>query len=265
MKETVYFAFGNPIVKFMVATVYQHIVEEALGAIGDAEITDCAIGEKTVAVESSLGTGIAMRYADRCESRSHLAGIERSVCKMHLHELVSAYLETDKLYQAISLAAINSILNVNGTVPAPDYQDFVADMPKGACLGLVGYFAPVVRMARLCGVSLRIFELKGIPQTLRPAAAAEQMPLCDGVILTGSAFSNKSIHHYLPHIPKHVPACILGPSTPLAGTLGRFSLGSSRVCHKACVFDAVRRHASCGHLRRWLEKIGRPPVTDGDA
>ncbi len=246
----------------MVATVYQHIVEEALDAIGDAEITDCAIGEKTVAVESSCGIGIAMRYAGQRESRCHPADIERSVCRMRLSALIGAYLETDTLYHAISLAAINSVLNNKGTVPAPDYEDMVAGMPKGACLGLVGYFAPVVRMARLCDVSLRIFELKDIPQTFRPETAAELMPLCDGVILTSSAFSNKSIHHYLPHIPEHIPACILGPSTPLADSLGRFSLGSSRVCDKTCVFDAVRRHASCGHLRRWLEKIGRTPLTN---
>lgn len=247
----------------MVATVYQLIVEEALDAIGDAEIMDCAIGEKTVAVETSRGTGVAMRYAGFGENRSRLAGIERAVCRMRLTELVSAYLATDTLYHAISLAAINSILNGKGTVPAPDYRDMVAGMPKGACLGLVGYFAPVVRMARLCDVSLRIFELKDIPQTFRPEAAATLMPLCDGVILTGSAFSNKSIHHYLPHIPEHVPACILGPSTPLADSLGRFSMGSSRVCDKTCVFDAVRRHASCGHLRRWLEKIGRKRQMNG--
>ena len=175
----------------MVVTVYQYIVEATLEAIGDAKMADCAIGEKTVAVETSRGTGVAMYYAGFGENRSRLAGIERAVCRMRLTELVSAYLATDSLYHAISLAAINSILNGKGAVPAPDYRDMVAGMPKGACLGLICHFAPVVWIACLCGVSLRVIELKDIPKTFRPENTAEQIPLRNEVILTGSVFQQK--------------------------------------------------------------------------
>lgn len=241
----------------MVAQIYKNIVTEALHSIVNNEVVDCAIGDRTVAVESDRGTGIAMLYAKSNRSRKQLDDIEQSVRTMTLESLVGTYLEDDPFYASIGLAAINSLLIEKSDTPAPDYQNaFLHDNPP-VHLGLVGYFAPVVHFAKKHGQKLSVFELRDIPDTFRPEDAEKEMPSCDVVILTGSAFSNRSIHHYFPCISARAEAYILGPSTPMADCLGRFFLGSSRILRNKPVFDAIRNNASCGSLRQWMEKTGR--------
>ena len=59
----------------MVAQIYKNIVTEALHSIVNNEVVDCAIGDRTVAVESDRGTGIAMLYAKSNRSRKQLDDI----------------------------------------------------------------------------------------------------------------------------------------------------------------------------------------------
>ena len=135
----------------MVAQIYKNIVTEALHSIVNNEVVDCAIGDRTVAVESDRGTGIAMLYAKSNRSRKQLDDIEQSVRTMTLEFLVGTYLEDDPFYASIGLAAINSLLIEKNDTPAPDYLNaFLHDNPP-VHLGLVGYFAPVVHFAKNMG------------------------------------------------------------------------------------------------------------------
>ncbi|WAW10127.1 DUF364 domain-containing protein [Oxalobacter vibrioformis] len=243
----------------MAIRIYENIVDEALAQCRDDVVKDCAVGEKTLAVESGSGMGISMLYARSGYSRQWAHDLENEIRGMDIGVLARRYLENDPVYASLALAAINSILVGNGSTPAPDYHDVI---PSKARLGLVGWFSPIVHYARDHGVDLTIFELRDLPGTFRPEEAPKRMPLCDIVIFTGSAFSNRSIHHYLPHIDPDAAAYILGPSTPLADCLGRFHLGSSRVLDKRRVFDAVREGFSCGDIRLWLQKTGRTAIKD---
>ena len=243
----------------MISPIYQHIAHEAMNSIIHDDIMDCAIGNKTVAIESDRGIGLAMRYPMQTKNKADEHRLEQTVCRMGLRSLIAAYLENDPLYAALGLAAINSLFIEKGTLPAPDYRQAFNTGRTDICLGLIGYFTPIVQFARTRGLSLRIFEQRALPDTFRPEEAEKELPACNIVIFTGSAFSNKSIHEYFSALSDQASAYILGPSTPMANCLARFHLGSSRVCNKNAVFHAIRHHASYQHIHPWLEKVGRLP------
>ena len=76
----------------MVAQIYKNIVAEALHSIVNNEVVDCAIGDRTVAVESDRGTGIAMLYAKSNRSRKQLDDIDAQIAV--LEKQLAAQLST---------------------------------------------------------------------------------------------------------------------------------------------------------------------------
>ena len=223
---------------------YSAIMQEAL-SLASGKIKDVIKGEKVIAVETEAGTGLAF-VTEPLQEPSKISGIRTE-------ELILNYAEGDLTLTAYALAAINSYLSAKGR---PDTQSWAQKFEGAKKLAMVGAFHPIVEEMKSIGTEVIIFELNGAIGTHKPEEAAELMPDCDAVLITGATFSNRSIHGYLPHIAPTANAHITGPSTPLADALlSRFTLGTSIVRDKEAVSYGILSGKCINGISKHLDKV----------
>lgn len=218
---------------------------------------DCAIGQKYTAIHSRYGTGLAFTSDEawREAERQGPKELENALRGGSMAETVARYADTDPLRSALGLAAINSFHSHKGE---PDPLTWFQNLKGKKRLGMVGYFCPIMDRLALTGIEPVIFELRPLPGTHRPEEAERLMPTCDVVLITGAAFANKSVDHYLPHIAPDAEAFIFGHSTPLADfLLERFTLGSAVVINKDAVFTAIRDGLGLRSFKEHIRKVIR--------
>ena len=244
---------------YMPDSLYERLITAVGDCVGKEEvILDCAIGPSTLGVHTAYGTGLAYVTPDAWQAVSEhgARAVEERVRGQSLLRVIGDYGGSDPLKVNIGLAAINSLLIGKGEeADSPSWYQWLKSKKR---LGMVGYFCPIMDRVALTGVEPVIFELRDIPGTHRPEEAADLLPGCDGVLITGATFANKSVHRYLPHISPDAAAFIFGHSTPLADfLLGSFTLGSSRVTDKDKLFAGIRQGQGIRDVKDCIRKVIR--------
>ncbi len=238
-------------------TIYDALMRAGLERCGTRTVLDCAINAKCLGLRTSGGTGLAFvpREAWEAAERQGVARVEAGLLGRPLAEIVPRYAENDPLRTVIALAAINALLVHTGK---DDPGTWHRDLGHITRLGLVGDLRPFVSRIGLAGHEQVIFELRSLPGTHPPEAAPDLLPGCDVVIITSAVFSNKTLHHYLPHIAPRARAFIFGHSTPLADCLlGTFALGSNEVTDAAGALQSLREGNGIRDLKPFMRKVIR--------
>lgn len=242
---------------YMSSTLYDRLVDSVIGKVEHALIEDCAIGRKCAGIHTRYGTGLAF-VSDEAWREAENAGpaeLERRFRGRRMADTLAAYPASGPLETTLALAALNSFHIASGE---DDPLTWFRDLRGKKRLGMVGYFCPIMDRLALTGIVPVIFELRPLPGTHRPEEAADLLPGCDAVLITGAAFVNKTVDHYLPYISPEAEAYIFGHSTPLADELlDRFTLGSSRVLDKDTVFEAIRQGGGPRDFRSGVRKVIR--------
>lgn len=239
----------------MSASLYESLVSSALDCVKSDIIIDCAIGKNCLGIQMDQGIGLAFTTAEAWSLASSmpLPEQEQQYRECRLGDTIADYLGSDPLAVNVALAAMNSVYIHKGEPDNLNWFEWLRGKKK---LGMVGYFCPIMERVAFAGVEPVIFELRDIPGTHRPAEAAELMPGCDAVLITGATFANKSVHTYLPHIAPDAEAFIFGHSTPLADSLlERFTIGSCRVLNKDKVFETIRRGGGIRDMKEHICKV----------
>ncbi len=235
--------------------IYTHIFDEAAPFLENAEIQDYILGLDYIAVKTDAGSGMAYTFRGELPMRRTARTMEEDLRGRNALETAEKYYFSENSFEAgIGLAVINSALNNKSSVR----EDFLrSETFRGKKVGMVGWFRPMLEMMKEAGADLEIFELKDIEGTYKPEAAAEIMPQCDVVMITGVTFINKTFHTYVPHIRKDAFRIILGPSTPMSKHLidTGWHLAGTRILDFAVTADCIAHGLGTRNVKGAVEKI----------
>jgi len=134
-------------------------------------------------------------------------------------EILDGALSPNPLLSSIGLATLNALLEPPESSQPGDILDYLDVTPVDR-VGMVGYFGPIIKKIRDKVKKLYIFErIIKIEGLLPDWAAPVVLPECDIVIVTGTAFINKTIDGIIEASKNARRIAILGPSTPMAESL----------------------------------------------
>lgn len=218
----------------------------------DAKILDYIFSLNYIAVKTDLGIGVAYTFRNALNGCIKLA--ENDMRGLNAADIAAKYFSSNLFEAGLGLAVINSALN-NKASTREDYlkpENF-----KNKKVGMVGYFGPMIKWFAEAGADLKIFELKNIEGTYRPEQAADIMPECDVVIITGVTLVNKTLHEYTPHINKTAVKIIMGPTTPISQHLldAGFILGGARINDFDRLFHCLARGLASKDFDGTAEKV----------
>ena len=171
--------------------------------------------------------------------------------------------QDDPATRSVALAAVNALtrflFDASGFEP-----DFAANsmgslgLTPGARLGMVGFFPPLVRQARVRGIPLTVLELReelvqdadGVTVTLDPARLAG----CNEVVCTSTVLLNDSLERVLEHARGGRELVLVGPSAgcipdPLFAR-GVTGVGGPWVTDAERLLDCVARGERWGNASR---------------
>ncbi|HEX3040153.1 MAG TPA: DUF364 domain-containing protein [Caproiciproducens sp.] len=202
--------------------LYDSLIE---GVTSDETVEEVITGDTWTYVETSDRCGIAM--TTRAESRPpRIPPSEyRGLSLQEAAKLVKSWNFTEA---GVGMAAINAFYNTSARLKEldalqPDHQFCTAGMEvKGKRIGMVGHLRmtdhPLAEAEEI-----RIVERNPQEGDYPDSACEYLFPDCDIVIITGSAFTNKTMPRLL-QICKNSKVVVTGPSVPMAPNLLRFGI-----------------------------------------
>lgn len=134
-------------------------------------------------------------------------------------KILEGALSPNPLLSTIGMATLNALYQPPKSSIPGDILDFLDLTPQDK-VGMVGYFGPVIERIENRVDTLYIFERTIKVEGLLPDWSAPlTLPQCDVVIITGTAFINKTIDTILEAGKNARTIAILGPSTPMSEML----------------------------------------------
>lgn len=166
-------------------------------------------------------------------------------------DLVKLARSENTVAASIGVAAINSLLDVDESrcVEAGAYE-ILAEKGKGRDVAVVGHF-PFVPKLRETARNLWVIEKRLRPGDRPAEDAAEILPHCDVVCLTGTALINHTLDSLL-RLCRNAFVVLTGPSSPLTPALFDFGIHAicgTRVTHAAEVTRYITQGACFKQLR----------------
>ena len=171
------------------------------------------------AVQLDCGSvGLAFTLLDGTLAALHARGADSGRAAM---DLVRGYAEGDGAARALGLAAINALTrrlyDRAGFVPDDSVDSFGSlGLKAGDCLGMVGYFTPLIEQARALGIPVTVLELKaelvreeaGLVVTLDPGRLAG----CNKIVSTSTLLLNDTFEAVSAAWRGAEAVAIVGPS-----------------------------------------------------
>lgn len=199
--------------------IAKELLSSAEATLATLQIERVVIGLAYTGVILSDGScGLAATLNERggCQA-FHRAGTSAGRPAL---DLARGLLSADPLLSALGLATVNATLTArlsSQQVPSQNVAPLDAlAVSKNDVVGIIGYIGPLVRPLREQAKELLIFErdpTKRLPGVLPDWAAELELPRCDAIFISGTAFINKTIDHLLELSNGRV--AIVGPSTPM--------------------------------------------------
>ena len=239
------------------ADIYENLVREALLHCGVSRIRAFAVNARCLAVQTDCGTGLAYLPPEAwlAAQETGIAGLEVELQGKRLSGIIPRYLEGHPLYTVFALAALNSVFVQNGRT---DLNLWRAELRDARRLAMIGDLRPFVNRLGITNAEPIVFELDSVPGTYPPEKAAKLLPSCDAVFITSATFSNKTLHHYLPHIHPSAAAFIFGHGTPMTDVLhDRFTLCGIEVLDPEGALADLRSGKGIRELKRHTRKVIR--------
>jgi uncharacterized protein (DUF4213/DUF364 family) len=186
------------------------LTESVLDLIADRPADALSLGARYTAVRVGERVGVARTMRARPRETTD---IDRLAGK----KLARLILSDDPIEASIGAAAINAQTFPDGKISSGNiFKKIIQMAGRFESTGVVGWF-PFVR--HLKG-RVHVFEKRPRDGCLAASEAETILPGCDLVIITGSAFVNKTLERLLQISRGYT--LVIGPSTPLSPVLFEF-------------------------------------------
>ena len=205
------------------------LTEDILSEVDAKPIEDVRVGIKYTGVMVGNRVGVARTISDQCET-------PLKVGKLIGTEVTNLICSEKTIEASIGCAAINAQITPNGNIEKENiFERIIKTAEDYNTIGIVGRFPFVNKISG----NVHVFEKKSIPGCLPASKDDDILPKCDLVVITGSAFINKSLEHLLEISGGYT--MVIGPSTPLSTVLFEFGadLLAGIHCEKQSVLDIV--------------------------
>ena len=229
------------------------ILDDLLGTLRQGEIVkDLRQGPFQTAVLTG-GCGLASTLYDHGYQHGDVpvkdAG--KLIGKDALEVVRMAY-SSGLLEASIGMAAINSLVDVNGkhclTLNA---GRLLVEKGMGKKVALVGHF-PFVPELRQAAQELWVLEQRPRGEDFAESEAERLVPQADAVAITGAAFTNHTVEHLLGLCRPEAYVVILGPTTPLSPVLfdyGVDAISGTKVVEPETVLRCVSQGATFRQIK----------------
>lgn len=194
----------------------------------------------TAAVLSDGKVGVAMHTAGETVPRMFDSLVGRS-----LHEAGRALLSWNMEEASEALAAVNAFYNAVGCpYTAPESKTLDGIDMQGRTVGMIGRMIGHDNMTEESFSAVKklyIMDREEKPGALPDSAAEFCLPLCDLVIITGSAAINKTLPRLL-ELSRHAQVILTGPSVsccPALLRLGIDRLHGRIITQKDAMLEAI--------------------------
>jgi uncharacterized protein (DUF4213/DUF364 family) len=195
------------------SAIVAHLTEQAR----EARVEDVRIGLSYTAVKlADERAGVAYTFPQPGRGCCSFS-VPRPLSGRQASDLLPLLESTERLEASVGLACANALANLaSDQFLEGDVLDQLELRPDDD-VGMVGYFAPLVKEVRARARSLTIFETVDEPQAdLRPAREAqERLPRCQVALISGTSIINHTIDGLLAATAKCRDVVVLGASTPL--------------------------------------------------
>jgi hypothetical protein len=212
----------------------------------DAPVRSVLIGAHWTVV-CSLHCGMAAALTSADTDRKTLVREAGHLHRKSARELAAYAESTDPLEASIGVAAINSMLDVDGFhMQEINASGVLIERGRGRNIALVGRF-PFVQQLRDAARQLWVIEQHPCEGEFPSEAAAELFPQAEMIAITSSALINHTVDGLLSLCPPGAMVMLLGPSTPLTPLLfehGVDILSGARVVDEAAVLRTVGQGVS---------------------
>jgi uncharacterized protein (DUF4213/DUF364 family) len=193
------------------------ICDLLLPAAAIRTVADVRVGLGYTAVQLDDGRcGLAYTFRDEAHEGCCVNREAGTLVDRRASDLAEWAKLSDRVVAAVGLATLNALTDAP---PSATEADLLTELQVTSAdvIGMVGYFGPFVGPLRSRGKALHIFERRPTAQTnvLPETAAAEVLPKCDVVILSGTTLINRTLDDVLSLCRNAHEVAILGPSTPL--------------------------------------------------
>jgi len=222
-----------------------------------ARTLDVRVGPFWVAVQTSIGTGVASTLAGEARPNDSFpvadAGRLHELTPLALAELARSSSTPEA---AIGLAAVNALVGVpEAGLGELNAEAAIRARGSNRAVAVIGHFPFVDRLRPVCR-ELWVFEHDPNRQAgdLGPDQVPELLPRAEVVAITASTLVNHTLAEILAAVSPEAFMLMVGPSTPLCETMFRF--GFDLLCGSLVVDpESVLRQASQGAVTRQIHGV----------
>ncbi|HEX58876.1 MAG TPA: hypothetical protein ENF26_01850 [Methanomicrobia archaeon] len=230
-----------------------NLVEDLISEVEELETPaeDVRVGLRFTAVKMRGKIGLAYTFKEWCSP-------PRAVGRLIGTRTVALARSWNMIEAAVGCASINALLA--SKLKPDDYerlevtQRLLKIAPDYERVGVVGKFPFVEALRGLCD-EVYVFERRPLEGTLPDAATEEILPKCDLVVISGSAFVNKTLQRLLELSGGFT--VVIGPSTPLSKTLFEYGADviAGVITDDSQVLDIVSQGGGRRELKDCLELV----------
>jgi len=186
------------------------LTESVLRLIADKPADALSLGARYTAVQIGERVGVARTISEDLEGAVNVGRLAGT-------KLANLILSDNLIEASIGAAAINAQTTPAGKITSGNIFKKITGMAgQFDLIGVVGWF-PFVRYLK---GEVRVFEKRPREGCLPASEAESILPKCDLVVITGSAFVNKTLERLLQISGGYT--MVIGPSTPLSPVLFEF-------------------------------------------
>ena len=236
--------------------IYDRLIE---GIPEDLRVTACVSGSNWTMVRSGERCGTAMTV------RGHNA-VDRlpiDVNNATLKETAALAKSWNFRLATIGMAAINAWYNTMEHARALGHKDekdengmnafdYMVEGLAGKKVTMIGHFPNIEKLTE-GKAGIRILEREPSGADFPDSACEYLLPESDAVIITGSAFTNKTMPRLL-ELSRNAMTCVVGPSTPVSSIL--FDYGVDLISGFCSKDPDLTENVVCQGVRRGLFRTG---------
>jgi uncharacterized protein (DUF4213/DUF364 family) len=220
-----------------------------LTSIDDKPIEDLQIGEAYVGAKINNRVGVSHRIENQDISLYDYT-------KFKGKKVTELIYSNDPLENAIGTAAINAqIRPKKQNLKKGNIFHVILEMAdKYDNIGIIGKF-PIIDKLRQLNLEIFAFELKNIPGFLPAERAFKILPNCDLIIITGTAFVNKTLEHLLKLCNGYT--LVVGPTTPLSDLLFDFGVDvlAGIICKDDRTLNIISQGGGTKEFKKYVDTV----------
>ena len=238
----------------------------AIEKAGDLKVTDLRIGlTYTAALLENGSSGLAYTFRKDIKGGCCCFQTSRPVAGSKASAIITLMTSGNILERTVGLATANAVLNHRR---AELVEGDILEMIKPGrndVIGMVGYFAPLVKRLQQRVKKIYIFENqpREAEEDLYPAEKAfEMLPSCSIAIITSTTLINRTVEPLLKAAQNCKKTALAGATTPLCRQafkpLGISILSGLIITDPRAVLQTVSEAGGMKNFKGFIEKVNYP-------